>query len=69
MEACNRHEKTCDELVKPTFPDERYYKSKYIFDKIEDTYNDGLKKGKTYILYRNFNPVESNNDDKYYPYA
>ena len=68
MEACNRHEKTCDELVKHTFPGGRYDKSKSIFDKIEDTYNDLLKKEKTYILYRNFNPIVSNNEDKHYPY-
>ena len=24
MEACNRHEKTCDELVKHTFPGGKY---------------------------------------------
>ena len=27
MEACNRHEKTCDELVKHTFPGGKYDKS------------------------------------------
>jgi hypothetical protein len=68
MEACNRHEKTCDELVKHTFPGGKYDKSKSIFDKIEDIYNDLLKKEKTYIMYHNFNPIISNNDDKYYPY-
>jgi hypothetical protein len=34
MEACNRHEKKCDELVKHTFPGGKYDKSKSIFDKI-----------------------------------
>ena len=38
MEACNRHEKTCDELIKPTFPGGKYDKSKSIFDKIEDKF-------------------------------
>ncbi len=44
MEAYNRHKKTCDVLVKHSFPGERYDKSKSMFDKIEDTYNDTLKK-------------------------
>ena len=35
MEACNRHEKKCDELIKHTFPGETYNKSKSIFDKID----------------------------------
>ncbi len=30
MEACNRHEKTCGELVKHTFPGGKYNKSKSI---------------------------------------
>ncbi len=64
MEACNRHEKTCGKLVKLTFPGGKYDKSKSIFDKIEDIYNDL----KTYIIYHNFDPIISNNDDKYYPY-
>ena len=34
MEACNRHEKTCDELVKHKFPGGKYDKSKSIFDKL-----------------------------------
>jgi len=67
MEACNRHEKTCDELVKHTFPGGKYDKSKSIFDKIEDVYNDLIKKEKTYIMYHNYKPIVSN-DDKYYPY-
>jgi hypothetical protein len=67
MEACNRHEKTCDELVKHTFPGGKYDKSKSIFDKIEDLYNDLIKKEKTYIMYHNYKPIVSN-DDKYYPY-
>ncbi len=40
FKACNRHENKCDELVKHTFPGGRYDKSKSIFDKIEDVYND-----------------------------
>ncbi len=55
--------KTCDELVKNTFPAGRYDKSKSIFDRIEDTYNDLLKKEKTYILYRNFTLVVSTGVD------
>ena len=35
MEACNRHEKKCDELVKHTFPGGKYDKSKSIFDKLK----------------------------------
>ena len=61
MEACNRHEKTCDELVKHTFPGGKYNKSKSIFDRIEDVYNDLLNKEKTYILYKKFKPIV---DDK-----
>ena len=68
MEACNRHEKNCDELVKHTFPGGKYDKSKSIFDKIEDVYDDLLKKEKTYRIYNNFNPVVDNDDDKYYHY-
>ena len=49
MEACNRHEKTCDELVKHTFPVGKYNKSKSIFDRIEESYNDIIKKETTYI--------------------
>ncbi len=49
MEACNRHEKTCDELVKHTLPGEKYSKSKSIFDRIEELYNDLIKKQKIYI--------------------
>jgi len=67
MEACNRHEKTCSELVKHTFPGGKYNKSQSIFDRIEDLYNDLIKKEKTYILYHKFNPVVTN-EDKYYPY-
>ena len=67
MEACNRHEKTCDELVKHTFPGGKYSKSKSIFDRIEELYNDLIKKEKTYILYHNFNPIVAN-EEKYYPY-
>jgi hypothetical protein len=33
MEACNRHEKTCDELVKHTFPGGKDSKSKSIFER------------------------------------
>jgi hypothetical protein len=44
MKACNRHEQNCDELVKHTFPGGNYDKSKSIFDKIEDIYNELLKK-------------------------
>ena len=68
MEACNRHEKTCDELVKHTFPGGKYNKSQSIFDRIEDLYDNLIKKQKTYDLYNKFNPVVSNEDDKYYPY-
>ena len=38
MEACNRHEKTCDELVKHIFPGGKYNKSLCIFDRIENLY-------------------------------
>ena len=68
MEACNRHEKTCDELVKHTFPGGKYNKSKSIFDRIEELYNDLIKKQKTYMLYNKFSPIVANEDDKYYPY-
>ena len=47
MEACNRHEKTCDEFVKHTIPGGKYDKSKSIFDKIEGVWNDLIKKEKT----------------------
>ena len=67
MEACNRHEKTCDVLVKHKFPGGKYDKSLSIFDKIENVYNDLIKKEKTYIMYHSFNPIVTN-DDKYYPY-
>jgi len=40
MEACNRHEKTCDELIKHKFPGGKYNKSQSIFDRIEELYND-----------------------------
>ena len=45
--------KTCDELVKHIFPGGKYSKSKSIFDRIEEVYNDLLNKEKTYILYKN----------------
>jgi hypothetical protein len=60
MEACNRHEKTCDELIKHTFPGGQYEKSKSIFDKIEDKFNKLLENKNTYNLYNNFNPYISN---------
>ncbi len=56
------------ELVKHTFPGGKYNKSKSIFDRIEELYNDLIKKEKTYILYHNFNPIVANEDAKYYPY-
>jgi hypothetical protein len=68
MEACNRHEKTCDILIKHTFPGGKYNKSKSIYDRIEELYIDLIKKEKTYILYHSFNPIVANEDDKYYPY-
>jgi hypothetical protein len=68
MEACNRHEKTCDELIKHKFPGGKYNKSQSIFDRIEELYNDLIKKEKTYNLYNSFNPVVSDENDKYYPY-
>ncbi len=68
MEACNRHENTCDELVKHTFPGGKYSKSESIFDRIEEFCNDLIKKQKTYILYNKFNPIVANENDKYYPY-
>ena len=67
MEACNRHEKKCDELVKHTFPGGKYNKSKSIFDKIEDVYNS-LCNNKKYIMNQDFKPIVENEDDKYYPY-
>jgi hypothetical protein len=36
MEACNRHEKTCDELVKHSLSGGKYNKSKSILDRIEE---------------------------------
>ncbi len=63
MEACNRHEKQCDELVKHTFPGGKNSKSKSIFDRIEELYNDLNKKPKTYILYNKNNPFVANEDD------
>ena len=54
--------------MKHTFPGGKYSKSKSIFDRIEELYNDLIKKQKTYILYHKFNPVVVNEDDKYYPY-
>ena len=68
MEACNRHEKTCDELIKHKFPGGKYNKSQSIFDRIEELYNDLIKKEKTYNLYNSFNPVVTDENDKYYPY-
>ncbi len=38
------------------------------FNRIEDLYDNLIKKQKTYDLYNKFNPVVSNDDDKYYPY-
>jgi hypothetical protein len=51
MEACNRHEKKCDELVKHTFPGGKYNKSKPIFDKMEDVYNS-LCDNEKYMMYQ-----------------
>ncbi len=51
MEACNRHEKTCDVLVKHTFQGGKSNKSQSIFDRIEDVYQDLILK-KTYLLYQ-----------------
>ncbi len=42
--ACNHHEKNCDEFVKHTFPGGKYNQSKYNFDRIEEIYNDLIKK-------------------------
>ena len=67
MEACNRHEKTCNELIKHTFPGGQYDKSESIFDKIEDKFNKLIENKKVRELYYNFNPYVSN-DDKYYAY-
>ena len=53
--------------MKHTSPGGKYDKSKSIFDKIEDIYNDLLKKEKTYILYRNFKPIVTDKN-KYYKY-
>ena len=66
--ACNRHEKTCSELIKHTFPGGKYNKSQSIFDRIEDLYDNLIKKQKTYDLYNKFNPVVADEDDKFYPY-
>jgi hypothetical protein len=46
MEACNRHEKTCSELIKHNFPGGKYNKSQSIFDRTEDLYNDFDKERK-----------------------
>ncbi len=50
------------------FSGEKYSKSKSIFDRIEEIYNDLIKKQKTYILYNKFNPIVANEDVKYYPF-
>ncbi len=39
-----------------------------IFFRIEEVYNDLIKKEKTYVLYNKFNPIVANGDNKYYPY-
>ncbi len=39
-----------------------------MFDRIEDSNNDLTKKEKACLLYNLFNPVVSNQEDKYYPY-
>ena len=49
------------------FPGGKYNKSKSIFDRIEELYNDLIKKEKTYILYHNFNPIVPDKK-KYYKY-
>ena len=67
MEACNRHEKKCDELIKHTFPGGQYDKSKSIFDKIEDKFDKLIENKKVCSLYYSYNPYVSN-DDKYYAY-
>ncbi len=68
MEACHRHEKHCDELVKHTFPGGKYDKTKSIFDKIEDTYLKLINKQNTHYIYNNYNPIDIDDNDKYYPY-
>ena len=55
MEACNRHEKTCSELIKHTFPGGKYNKSQSIFDRFEDLYNNLIKKEKWSVF---ISPVE-----------
>jgi hypothetical protein len=46
VEACNRHEKTCDELVKHTFPGGKDDKSKSIFDKIKHVLRSSVERQK-----------------------
>ena len=50
MEACNRHEKTCDELVKHTFPGGKYNKSKSILIELKN-YIMIYSKKKIHIFY------------------
>ena len=65
MKACDRHEKTCDELVKHTFPGGKYNKSLTIFKRIFEKYRNLCKNN---YAYKRFNPVVEKEDDKYYPY-
>ncbi len=68
MEAFIRHEKTCDELVKHTFPGGKYDKSKSIFDKKDDIYIIIYQRKQQLIsCIKNYNPVVTNNNDKHYP--
>ncbi len=45
----NDMKKTCDELVKHTFPVGKYDKSESIFDRVEQLYYDLITKENTYI--------------------
>ncbi len=55
-------------ISETTFPGGKYNQSKPVFNRIEELYNDLIKKQTTYILYNKFKPVAANEDDKYYPY-
>ena len=54
-------------IVKYTFPGGKYTKSKSIFERIEELYNDLIKKEKAYILFDSFNRVISDENDNIIP--
>ena len=66
MEACNRHEKTCDELVQHTFPGGRYKASDSVFKQIKHLHHNLLNVKKDY-RYKNFKPFVKH-AKQYYPF-